>query len=90
LIDAVGRVGLLPLNNERKERLMKSIVNNSAFGYGQEFYARESWRFIIVQQEVVKLAQTAVDFPPVQAPASFNLDAIKRQFQKMMKAHEAQ
>jgi hypothetical protein len=90
LIDAVGRVGLLPLNNERKERLMKSIVNNSAFGYGQEFYARESWRFVIVQQEVVKLAQTAVDFPPVQAPASFNLDAIKRQFQKMMKAHEAQ
>jgi hypothetical protein len=37
-----------------------------------EFYAREFWRVVLVQQEVSKLASTAVDYPPIQAPASFN------------------
>ena len=55
-----------------------------------EFYAREFWRFVVVQQEVAKLAQTALEFPPMQAPASFNLDAIKKEIQEKLKAHEAQ
>jgi hypothetical protein len=33
---------------------------------------------------VGKLAQTAIDFPPMQAGASFNLEAIKAQIQKAM------
>jgi arylsulfatase len=32
-----------------------------------------------VQQEVAKLASTAIDYPPMQDPASFNLDAVKKQ-----------
>ncbi len=32
---------------------------------------------MFVQQEVAKLAQTAVEFPPMQKGASFNLDAVK-------------
>ena len=55
-----------------------------------DFYAREFWRFVVVQQTVGKLAATAVDFPPMQSPASFNLDAVKAQIQEMMKAHEGQ
>ena len=55
-----------------------------------DFYAREFWRFVLVQQEVFKLAQTAIEFPPMQAPASFNLEAIKRQIDETMKAHEGQ
>ena len=55
-----------------------------------EFYAREFWRFVLVQQAVFQLAQTAVDYPPMQAPASFNLDAVKAQIQEMMHAHEGQ
>jgi arylsulfatase len=36
------------------------------------------------------LAKTASDYPPMQAPASFNLDAVKRQVEAVMKAHEGQ
>jgi len=55
-----------------------------------DFYAREFWRFVMVQQEVGKLAETAIDYPPMQAPASFNLSRIKEQLQEMIKAHEGQ
>ena len=59
-------------------------------GYMNDFYAREFWRFVLVQQEVGKLAATAVVYPPMQAPASFNLEAVKRQVDEMLKAHEGQ
>ena len=39
-----------------------------------------------VQQVVGKLAQTAIDFPPMQPGASFNLEAVKAQIQKAMAA----
>jgi arylsulfatase len=55
-----------------------------------EFYAREFWRFVEVQQTVAALAATAIDYPPMQAPASFNLEAVKRQIDETMKAHEGQ
>jgi arylsulfatase len=42
-----------------------------------EWFKFEFWRFVFVQQEVTKLAITAVEFPPLQEGASFNLDAIK-------------
>jgi arylsulfatase len=32
---------------------------------------------VFVQQEVLKLATTAIEFPPMQKGASFNLDAVK-------------
>ena len=54
------------------------------------FMAREFWRFVNVQQVVGKLAMTAVDYPPMQAPASFNLSAIKTKIDEMIKAHEGQ
>jgi arylsulfatase len=41
-----------------------------------------------LQQEVAKLAQTAIEFPPMQAPASFNLEAVKRQVEETIKGHE--
>jgi len=75
---------------ERTSTLRGETPLAGAFGYGQDFYAREFWRFVVVQQAVAKLAETAVEYPPMQAPASFNLDAVKRQIQEMMKAHEGQ
>jgi hypothetical protein len=42
----------------------------------------------MVQQYVMQLAQTAIQYPPMQAPASFNLEAIKRQVQETIKLHE--
>jgi arylsulfatase len=75
---------------ERTPSIRGENLNHLGGGYMNDFYAREFWRFVLVQQEVSKLAQTAVEFPPMQAPASFNLEAVKRQVEEMMKGHEGQ
>jgi arylsulfatase len=41
------------------------------------WFQYEFWRFVFIQQEVAKLAQTAIEFPPMQEGASFNLDQVK-------------
>ncbi|MCP3461480.1 arylsulfatase [Bradyrhizobium sp. CCGUVB23] len=51
------------------------------------WFAYEFWRFQFVQQEVGKLAQTAIEFPPMQKGASFNLEAVKEQIEKAMQSH---
>jgi arylsulfatase len=60
-------------------------INDLGGGYMNDFYAREFWRFVSVQQEVAKLALTAIDYPPMQDPASFSLDAVKRQVEAAIK-----
>lgn len=45
------------------------------------FYVHEFWRFVFVQQEVAKYAQSFIDFPPMQRGASFNMQAVKQQIQ---------
>jgi arylsulfatase A-like enzyme len=47
-----------------------------------EWFKYEFWRFVFVQQEVAKFGETFVQFPPIQKPASFNLDAVKEQVVK--------
>jgi arylsulfatase len=42
-----------------------------------DWFKFQFWRFVFVQQQVEKLAMTAVEFPPMQKGASFNLDAVK-------------
>jgi arylsulfatase len=75
---------------ERTPSIRGENLNNLGGGYMNDFYAREFWRFVLVQQEVAKLAETAVNYPPMQAPASFNLEAVKRQVDELMKSHEGQ
>jgi arylsulfatase len=75
---------------ERTPSARGESPNTGAFGYGNDFFAREFWRFVLVQQEVAKLAQTAIEYPPMQAPASFNLEAIKRQVEEAIKSREGQ
>jgi hypothetical protein len=57
--------------------------NGTAVGAQQYFdwFKYEFWRFVFVQQEVEKLAMTAIEFPPMQKGASFNLDAVKAKIQ---------
>ena len=52
--------------------------------------AREFWRFVEVQQFVAKLALTAIDYPPMQDPATFNLEAVKKKIDEMIRAHRGQ
>jgi arylsulfatase len=75
---------------ERTPSIRGETLNNLGGGYMNDFYAREFWRFVLVQQRVAELAKTAVDFPPMQAPASFNLEAVKAMVEEMIKQHEGQ
>jgi hypothetical protein len=58
--------------------------------YFNDFMGRELWRFVYVQQRVADLAKSAVEYPPMQAPASFNLEAVKREIEEKIKAHSGQ
>jgi arylsulfatase len=75
---------------ERTPSSRGQSLNDQGGGYLNDFYAREFWRFVMVQQEVGKLAETAINYPPMQAPASFNLEAVKRHIDELMKSHEGQ
>ncbi len=75
---------------ERTPDIRGESSNSGAGGYMNDFYAREFWRFVSVQALVSELAKTAIDFPPMQGPASFNLSAIKQKVQEAVKAHEGQ
>jgi arylsulfatase A-like enzyme len=88
--DMPGIVNLRQDPFERTPSIRAENLNHLGGGYMNDFYAREFWRFVLVQQEVAKLAETAVGYPPMQAPASFNLEAVKRQVDEMLKAHEGQ
>ena len=42
-----------------------------------DWFKYEFWRFVFVQEEVARLAKSAIEFPPMQKGASFNLEAVK-------------
>jgi arylsulfatase A-like enzyme len=75
---------------ERTTSLRGETLNDMGGGYMNEFYAREFWRFVQVQQTVAALAETAINYPPMQSPASFNLAAVKAKIDAAMKSHEGQ
>jgi arylsulfatase len=50
------------------------------------WFVFQFWRFTFVQQEVAEFAKTFLDFPPMQKPASFNLEAVKAQLQEKLGA----
>ena len=51
-----------------------------------DWFKYEFWRFVFVQQQVEKLAMTAIEFPPMQKGASFNLDAVKAKIEAARRA----
>ncbi len=75
---------------ERTPSIRGESLNDMAGGYMNEFYAREFWRFVNVQQAVAQLGATAIDYPPMQDPASFNLAAVKAQIEKAIRNHAGQ
>ena len=48
------------------------------------WFINEFWRFVFVQQEVGKYAQTFLEYPPMQEGASFNMSAFKAELDKKM------
>src|SRR5215831_1339515 len=66
--------------------------DNGSIAY-YNWFAYEFWRFVFVQQEIAKAAQTFLEFPPMQKGATFNLEALKAELEKKMEAlreHHAQ
>jgi arylsulfatase A-like enzyme len=62
--------------------------NAGSFQYW-DWYKYEFWRFVFVQDQVAKLAMTAIEFPPMQKGASFNLDAVKEKIAEAIKKQSA-
>jgi len=54
------------------------------------WFAYEFWRFVFVQDVVGRLAQTAIEFPPMQRGASFNLEAVKARIEAAMANRQGQ
>jgi arylsulfatase A-like enzyme len=55
-----------------------------------DWFKYEFWRFAFVQQVVAKMGESFVEFPPMQKPASFNLEAVKEQIVEAMKSRTGQ
>jgi arylsulfatase len=70
------------LVNLRLDPFEKMGIGESLFA--ADWWAFEFWRFVFVQEEVAKLAKTAIEFPPMQPGASFNLSAVKEKIEKAM------
>jgi hypothetical protein len=55
--------------------------DNGSINY-YDWFVTEFWRFVLAQQVVGKAAQSLIEFPPMQAGASFNMSAVKAQIDK--------
>ena len=55
-----------------------------------DFAGREMWRFVFVQDEVQKLGQSFVDFPPMQKGASFNVDKVLDQVREAIAKRQSE
>lgn len=78
------------LRQDPFERAQEMNITVGAPGYMDQFMSREFWRFVFVQDQIEKLAKTAIEYPPMQAPASFNLEAIKEQVKKAINTNQGQ
>jgi arylsulfatase len=79
------------LYNIRQDPFERTPIQNLGEGSGDYmsgFYAREFWRFVFVQDIVAKLGETAIEYPPMQDPASFNLSEVKRKVEAAIKRQE--
>jgi arylsulfatase len=81
------------IHNLRRDPFERYPNPNFAVGspdWFMQFYAREFWRFVFVQGKIGDLAKTAVEYPPMQKGASFNLDAVKQQVEDAIRTRTGQ
>ena len=76
------------LTNLRLDPYERTGITGSLAYYN--WFAYEFWRFVFVQKEVAKAAQTFIEFPPMQKGASFNLEQLKEELAKKVAAHASQ
>ena len=73
------------LTNLRLDPFERTGLSASLAYYN--WFAYEFWRFQFAQKEIATIAQTAIEFPPMQKGASFNLEAVKEQIAKAIASH---
>ncbi len=73
------------LTNLRLDPYERTGLNGS-LGH-LNWLAYQFWRFVFVQEVVSKLGETFLEFPPLQKPASFNLEAVKEQLRAAAQGH---
>jgi arylsulfatase len=81
-----GAMGIVNLRLDPFERTLDVQQVPAAL---QDFYLYEFWRFVFVQQQVATFAQSFVEFPPAQTPASFNINDIVDQVRAEIARHAA-
>ena len=75
------------LTNLRLDPFERTGMSGSLNYY--HFFVYQFWRFVLVQQVVAKVAESAIEFPPMQKGASFNLEEVKEKIAKAAAAHAA-
>jgi arylsulfatase A-like enzyme len=78
------------LTNLRLDPLERTGMGPNGSLMNMNWFMFEFWRFVFVQQEVAKAAQSFLEFPPMQKGASFNLQALKEELEKKMASHASQ
>ena len=86
-IGSTQHVDVPVLTNLRLDPFERLDYPQGTLTGSQEYFSwfqYEFWRFVFVQQEVGKLAMSALEYPPMQRGASFNLDTLKAELAKKM------
>jgi arylsulfatase len=80
-LGSTQRVDWPRITNLRLDPFERMGMPNGADGslYYYRFFLDNFWRFVFVQQEVGRYAQSFVEFPPMQRGASFNMDSVRAQ-----------
>jgi hypothetical protein len=76
------------LVNVRLDPFERTGIGQSLFA--KDWWAFQFWRFVFLQQEMAKAAQTFFEFPPMQKGGSFNLEAVKQELDRKMAGRSAQ
>ena len=64
------------LTNLRLDPFERTGLSGTSLNY-YDFFVHEFWRFVFVQQEVAKVGETFIEFPPMQKGASFNIQGVR-------------
>ncbi|MDZ4730209.1 MAG: arylsulfatase [Xanthomonadales bacterium] len=87
-LGATQKVDWPILTNLRLDPFERTGMSNGRTGSlaYYNWFVYQFWRFVFVQKEIAKTAQTFLDFPPMQKGASFNMEAIKQKLEEQMNA----
>jgi arylsulfatase len=89
-VGAVIEPNMPKLTNLRQDPFERMNWPGNGFAEGSvaywDFFKHEMWRYQISAQEIAKHIPSFVEYPPMQAGASFSIDHLKERVEQAMKA----